>query len=537
MAIEELNGDQAMAYGALSSGVKLVTSYPGSPSSGTVDAMIELAEEHRIHVEWSTNEKVAMEMGIGASIAGRRALVCVKSVGMNVMIDPLMALNLTPVKGGLVILLGDDPGGYASQNDQDTRPVSQMLEMPLMEPSSPPEAYAMIQDAFTISEKLNTAVIIRETRSFTQRTEPVSVSGEPVPEYDLGFERETWRFVPVPKNAVRKHKKLHETLKKVAKWADGLKYNRIQGNGKYGIIAVGFTFSKLMDILDGRIPDELRILKLSSIFPLPEEIVSGFLRECQSVLILEENEPFVETLVKAFAHDKAYRRKIFGKQSSHIPREGELFRWQIQQSLQDYLPGFIPGVSYLEENEEAERPVKENNCAGCGYSEIIDILEEAANKINEKFVLIGDPGCLVTVGERLDGKYAMGSAVAVADGISKTRTGERAIAMFGDSSFFHTSLPAICNAVVNGSDMLLVVLDNKSSAASGHQTNPGVGQDARGRKAPVLSIENIARACGVKSVTTVGPDYLDKDLLEVFMDRLGSRELSMIIIRTPAPLG
>ena len=174
---QTLNGDQAMAYGALASGVKLVASYPGSPSSGTVETLIELAKDHDIYVEWSSNEKVAIEMGIGASIAGRRALVCAKSVGMNLMIDPLMALNLTPVKGGLVILLGDDPGAYGSQNDQDTRPLALMLEMPMMEPASPAEGYDMMQEAFAVSEEFNTAVIIRETRSFTQQIESVSLSG------------------------------------------------------------------------------------------------------------------------------------------------------------------------------------------------------------------------------------------------------------------------------------------------------------------------------------------------------------------------
>ncbi|MFC1562407.1 indolepyruvate ferredoxin oxidoreductase subunit alpha, partial [candidate division KSB1 bacterium] len=168
-----MNGDQAHAYGALAAGVKLVTGYPGSPSTGTHETLIELAKDHKIYVEWSTNEKVAVEMAIGASIAGKRSLVCTKSVGMNMMIDPLMALNITPVHGGLVILLGDDPGAYGSQNDQDTRPAACLLEIPMMEPSDPAEAFNMMQEAFEVSERLTTPVIIRETRSFTQAVGPV----------------------------------------------------------------------------------------------------------------------------------------------------------------------------------------------------------------------------------------------------------------------------------------------------------------------------------------------------------------------------
>ena len=207
-----LNGDEAMAHGALASGVSVVTSYPGSPSSGTVAVLSGLADQHGQYVEWSSNEKVALELGIGASIAGRRALVCTKSVGMNAMLDPLMALNLTPVHGGLVILLGDDPGGYGSQNDQDTRPLAALLELPLIEPSGPAEGYALIQAAFEASERLRLPVIIRVTRSFTQQAERVELPDGPFSRVDLGPVREPWRFVPVPRNVVAKHRALHERL-------------------------------------------------------------------------------------------------------------------------------------------------------------------------------------------------------------------------------------------------------------------------------------------------------------------------------------
>ena len=536
MVLTELNGDQAFARGALASGIKLVTSYPGSPSSGTVEELIGLAGKHDIYVEWSANEKVAMEMGIGASIAGRRALVCVKSVGMNVMIDPLMALNLTPVRGGLVILLGDDPGGYSSQNDQDTRPIAQMLEMPVMEPASPAEAYEMIREAFKISEKFNSVVIIRETRNFTQQVGQVSIADEFYPQVNLGFEREPFRFVPVPLNAVKKHKELHERLVQLGKWADGLSFNCISGSGDHGIAGVGFAYSKLMDVLGAQVRKDLRLLKLSSIFPLPGRVISGFLTGCRNILVLEENEPFVETQLKALAHDLGFAGRIYGKQSNSVHREGELYRWQITEALSRFLPDFTPGGSYREENEADERPRKETNCRGCGYGEILDKLEAAAKSSGQKLAVIGDPGCLVTVAERLDAKFAIGSAVGVADGFSKTGCGERAVAIFGDSSFFHTTIPAIINAVTNSSDILMIVLDNKSSAASGHQPNPGVGRDAMGRKTCVLSIEKIARACGVKSLFSVGAGDIDSQLPVLFREALSRRELTMIIIDMPSPV-
>jgi indolepyruvate ferredoxin oxidoreductase alpha subunit len=531
MTLKTLNGDQAMALGALSSGVKLVTSYPGAPSSGTVETMISLAEKHEIYVEWSSNEKVSMEMGIGASIAGRRALVCTKSVGLNAMIDPLMALNLTPVHGGLVILLGDDPGAYGSQNDQDSRSLVTLLEMPMMEPASPAEAYAMMQEAFNISEQFNTAVIIRETRTFTQKVESVPVSDEHYREANLGLVREPWRFVPIPKNAVEKHRGLHQRIDAMGEWANSAPYNRMTGTGVKGLVAVGFAHSKLIDVVGDENRGEFRLLKLGVLYPLPRKIIAEFLQDCDEVLVVEEIEPYVETHIKAIAHDNGCLTKICGKQSNHLSREGELFRWQIQRALTEFIPEFVPRRKYLKEKEAEERPIKKDYCADCDYEKIIDKLEEAAESLGLRPILIGDPGCLVTVADRLEAKYALGSAVSTADGLSKAGVDERVVALFGDSSFFHTTIPAICNAVHNQSKILMVVLDNKTTATSGRQVNLGVGRDAMGREVPALDIEQIARACGVKHVYASGPDDLDSTLKETFRKALSRNELALIIIR------
>jgi indolepyruvate ferredoxin oxidoreductase alpha subunit len=526
-----LNGNQAMAYGALSCGVKLVTSYPGSPSSGTVETLIELAKDHNFYVEWSSNEKVALEMGIGASISGRRALVCTKSVGLNVMIDPLMVLNLTPVNGGLVILLGDDPGGYGSQNDQDSRPLAASLEMPMMEPAGPAEAYAMMREAFVVSEKFHTAVIIRETRSFAQQEESVSVSDESYQESDIGLIREPYRFVPVPFNAVKKHRALHKTIDALGDWADNSVFNREAGKGKKGIIGAGFAFRKLCDVLGEEYSQKIRLLKLGILFPFPKKTIVNFLQDCQEVLVIEETEPFLETHIKALAHETDCSTKITGKQDRHFTREGELFRWQIQRALTEFIPEFAPAAEFLRENEAVERPKMKNHCAECRYDEVLDILEEAAKSLGQKPFLIGDPGCLVTVADRLDAKYALGSAVSVADGLSKAGVDERAVAIFGDSSFFHSALPAVCNAVHNRSDILMVVLDNKATVTSGFQPHPGVGKNALGKNAPALDIEEIARACGVKNVFASGLDEIETKLEDTFRKALNLRELTLVIVR------
>ncbi len=526
-----LNGDQAMAYGAMDSGIKLAAGYPGSPSSGSMETLIDFAERRGIYAEWSSNERVALEMGIGTSIAGQRALICTKGVGLNVMMDPLMALNLTPIHGGLVILLGDDPGGYGSQNDQDSRPLAAALEMPILEPAGPAEGYAMMRDAFALSEKYRIPVFIRETRSFTQQEDWVSVAEETVEAVDLGLVREPFRFVPVPANAVEKHRSLHERLEACRGWAEDSHYNRSAGKGPHGIIAAGFASCKLRDVLGEENPEGIVRLQLGVIFPPPVRIISEFLEECRDTLILEENEPFLESRIKAIAHDGGYRVRIFGKESGHIPREGELFRWQIQQGLRAVLPGIRLDFEYREDEESLERPAKKDHCAGCRYDEVLDALKEAAGSLGQRPLLVGDPGCLVTVADQLDAKYAIGSAIGVADGMSKAGVTERCVAVFGDSAFFHTALPALCNAVHNRSNILLVILDNKATATSGFQVNPGVGKDALGRDAPALDIERIARACGVRHISTCDLDAPRTELVIRFKEAFRQSDLTVVIVR------
>jgi indolepyruvate ferredoxin oxidoreductase alpha subunit len=389
----------------------------------------------------------------------------------------------------------------------------------------------MMQEAFNISEEFNTAVIIRETRSFTQQREPVSVSDEPYQEANLGLVREPFRFVPVPKNAVEKHKELHQRIEAMSEWADSSLFNRATGKGLKGIVGAGFAHAKLLDVVGDEHPGKFRLFKLGVLYPLPRKAITEFLKDCDEVLIVEEIEPYVETHIKAIAHDSSCPTKIYGKQSTHLSREGELFRWQILRALAEFIPEFIPKRKYLKEKEAEERPIKKDYCKDCDYDKIIDKLEEAAESLGQKPVLIGDPGCLVTVADRLEAKYALGSAVSTADGLSKAGVDERVVALFGDSSFFHTTIPAICNAVHNQSKILMVVLDNKTTATSGFQVNLGVGKDAMGREVPALDIEQIARACGVKHVSAFGAGDLDSTLKETFQNELSRNELALIIIR------
>jgi indolepyruvate ferredoxin oxidoreductase alpha subunit len=320
-------------------------------------------------------------------------------------------------------------------------------------------------------------------------------------------------------------------MEAVREWAENSGFNRETGTGEKGIIGGGFAFKKISDVLGKEPSKNIRLLKLGILYPLPRRLIKHFLQECHEVLVIEETEPFLETYIKAIAQETNCPTKIMGKQNRHFTQEGELFRWQIQRALTEFIPQFTPAAEYLKENEAVERPKKKNHCAACRYDEVLDKLEEAARSLGHKPFLIGDPGCLVTVADRLDAKYALGSAVGVADGLSKAGIDERAVALFGDSSFFHSALPAVCNAAHNRSDILMIVLDNKATATSGFQPHPGVGKDAMGKETPSLGIGRIARACGVKNVFTSGLDESDPKLDDTFRKALNLHELTLVVVR------
>ena len=525
----QFTGDEALAYAALSAGISLATGYPGTPGTGVLNHLTGLARDHNLYVEWSTNERVALEMAVGASMAGRRALVCTKSVGMNVMLDPLMCLNLTGVHGGLVILLGDDPGAYGSQNDQDTRNLAPMLEIPMLEPASLAEGYTMMRAAFDLSERLNTALIIRVTRSYIQQVEEITSEGAVAPQSPSGFDREPYRFVPYPGNAVEMHRKLHERLATFETWADEASYNEIIGSGLQGIVASGFAYRKLRHVLGDALRDNLRILKLGCLYPFPKGLIAQFLDGCEQVLVLEEIDPYVENQLKAAAFELGYSGSILGKISGDVNWEGELFRWQIQGALERYIPGFEPELTYLAENESSERPTKADHCARYPYEEVLYLLLDVANELDQQPILIADPGCMVKVADQLDAKFAIGSAVSLASGINKAGVDEKVIALFGDSAFFHSALPAICNAAYNQSDVLMVMLDNSGAASTGLQPTPGVGADALGDPAPKLDIPEIARACGVGFLQRVDADASEAEQRQAIESGLSYRGLAMLI--------
>ncbi len=394
----------------------------------------------------------------------------------------------------------------------------------------------MMKEAFELSERYHTVVVIIYTRSFSQATGAVEVTPGPHPQPALPMNREPLRWVTYPRNAVEAHRALHEKLNKLQAWSNESSFNQHHASARRGIIGVGFAYTKLLDVV-GEAPEGLSLLKLGTLYPAPDAVIARFLQACDEVLVVEENEPYLETEIKVIAHEQGVPTRVLGKCTDHVPRAGELFRWQVQEALERWIEDFVPARSFTREAEAEERPHREDCCIGCPYPEIIAALRDVGRQLDQEPVLVGDPGCLVKAAELLDAKYALGSAAAVAQGVARGLarggTRERAVAIFGDSAFFHTGVPALINAVYQQASALMIVLDNSATVTSGFQPNPGSGKGARGQDAPRLSIEGIAAACGVDLIMTVGPDDDDETLRRAFRDGLTTEGLALIVVRKP----
>lgn len=501
---------------------------------------MKLAGKYGLHVEWSTNEKVAFETAVGASIGGVTALMGCKGVGFNVALDPIMVANLTDVGAGLVILLGDDPGAWASQNDQDTRPIAWGTELPMLEPATPQEGLLVTVEAFRLSQHMQQPVIVRITKSFGSMHQEIDL-----PEINrverpvlVPFQRGPGRWISVPTTAVSFHKRLHDRNKALSEEFETSDFNRESGNGRYGLIAAGFVHTKLMTVLERSAISDLSVFKLTTLWPLPARHLTEFLKSVDQVLVLEENEPFIETHLKVLAHDASLQIPIHGKLDRFVAREGELFRWQIADALGLFLPGFRPTQPFTPEDEMKSMPSLSGLPSDCPYTPVFEILRELGDELGVAPVYVVDPGCAIKINtppfEMLDIKYSMGSSIGIASGLVLAGVGDPVVAVVGDSDFFHLAANALFNVAHQGSNLLILILDNSTTALSGFQPFPNLETPGADRRLAPLQIEAVVRAVPVASVETIDPwqREMATDALRRGLTGVGVR---VIVARQPCP--
>ena len=508
-----LMGNEAIARGALEAGVKVCAAYPGNPSSEIIGTLAKVAEELGLHVEWSINEKVALEVAAAASFAGLRGLCAMKQNGLNVASDFLLNLNLSGSRGGLVLVVADDPAGISSSNEEDSRIYAKLGDLPLLEPANFQEAKEMTRNAFEISEDVGLPVLIRSVTRVSHARGNVILDELPQSSPTPRFEP-SQQFLAVP--AVSNHKLLHEKLDRVRQMAEKSPFNFYRGPEKPELMIVtsgsGWMHS-FEAVLKLNVKERVGVLKLGTTWPLPESFVIEHLRKADRFLFIEEVDPFLENNVKEIYAQSCLvlgLKSFFGKASKHVPDVGDLNPEIVIHAIQSLvqIPYEPRPADYAQRAHEAAAeliPARALGfCAGCPHRATYWAVKTALALDGRDGFVLGDIGCY-SLGMGPSGfsmmrtLHAMGSGTGLACGLGQlSRFGleQPIIAVCGDSTFYHAAMPALANAYYNGSNFLLLLLDNSTTAMTGFQPHPGTGETATGQEAPVIDLKAICEVFG-----------------------------------------
>lgn len=497
-----LLGNEAIVRGALEAGVNVVTCYPGTPSSEVPDTFHRLGGTS-YHMEYSVNEKVAVEVAAGAALGGAMTLVTMKHVGVNVAADPLLTMAYIGLPGGLVLLSADDPGCHSSQNEQDNRHYARFAGLPCFEPASAQEAKDMTCEALHLARELEQPVMLRTTTRLNHLRGAVDFGAMPPPAENVPFSRNPMRFVPVPAVARGRHVELARNLEKARAKAETSRWNRASGNSQstLGVISSGIARAYLTDALhEGGWQNEVRVLELGMSWPLPEKLLGDFLRGCERLLVVEEGAPLLENDLRALAQRLHISVDIVGKGDA-LTVYGEYSTNLLGQALAQFLGKagkcFESVGATAVENLPGRPP---NLCPGCSHRAVYYAVRQI---FGDDAVYSSDIGCY-TLGllpplRMADFLVCMGSSVSAGGGFAMA-SGKPVVAFIGDSTFFHSGLTGLANAVFNKHNLLLVILDNGTTAMTGHQPNPGMMQEVLGQETLHLDIEALVRAMGVPHI-------------------------------------
>ena len=534
-----LLGNEAIARGAVEAGVAFATTYPGTPSSEVSLNLFQMSRESDLYFEYSTNEKVALEVAAAAANSGLRTFCMMKHVGLNVAADPLMTLAYIGVTAGMVILTADDPAMFSSQNEQDNRYYAKFGHFPMFEPSCVAEAKDMIKEAFELSETLKQPVILRTTTRINHSNAFVTFGDIKERQTNGRFERNPMRCVTVPAVARRLHVKLLERMDKAAGMSEASAFNFVTGQGVWGVVANGVSYHYALDaVKDLGIESKVKILRPGFSNPMPKDKIKDFLSGCEKVLVIEEGEPFMEEAIKAFAQEAGLVIPIQGKTDTLFTSLGEFHPAMVRENIAaffgiDFTPA--PKIDTSDIPEIANRPP--NLCSGCSHRATFYAIKKAAQGMD--VIHPSDIGCYtlgfmppLSIGDFV---ICMGGSVSTSCGFSKA-TDQKVVSVIGDSTFFHSGITGLVNAVFNRHNFTLVILENGITAMTGHQPHPGVdmelmGMDGYGR----VNIENLVKALGVEHVSVIKPFKVKKSI-ETLKEAMAFDGVSVVISQEPCIL-
>ena len=519
--IKMLSGNEAVARGAWEAGVAVASAYPGTPSTEILE---NFARYPNVYAEWAPNEKVALDVAIGAAYAGKRALATMKHVGLNVAADSLMYVAYTGAEAGLVIVSADDPAMHSSQNEQDNRAFAKLARIPCLEPSDSQQAKDLTIAAFGLSERFDTPVMLRLTTRICHSQSAVEL-GERVESGDGSpkpFVRNIPKYVMVPGNAIKRHPVIEQRILDIAKIAETFPYNVIEsGDRSLGIITAGVAYQYAKEVFP-----TASILRLGMTWPLPEGLIRQFAASVDRLIVIEELDPFIEEGVRLLGLPVEGKSifPLLGEFDPRLVRERSIEAGLLPASAHIPLPDVDPG---------ALPPRPPVLCPGCPHRSSFYVLNKLKVPVN------GDIGCY-TLGllhplSAIHTTGCMGASIGVAHGAAKAGSPERHVAVIGDSTFFHSGIPALANVVYNHSPVVTIIMDNRITGMTGHQGNPGNGQTLQGGHNQEIELEPLVRALGIKHVQTV--EALDvKTIEKVLKEYLALDEPAVLITREPCAL-
>lgn len=528
-------GNGAIALGALAAGVNLVAGYPGTPSSEIIETIAKYPKEGR-HIEWSVNEKSAMEVAASAAYAGARSLVTMKQVGLNVASDPLMSLAYVGVKGGMVIVSADDPGPISSQTEQDTRRFAEFARIPVFDPTSPEEAFTMIQEAFTYSEKYKTPVLFRPTTRICHAYANIAAPDEIKAHAYEGFAKDSKKWVIFPRLSYANHAMIEKRNVEIGDDFSASGFNEVSGSSecKKAVFTGGVSFAYAKEALADH--PEIKLCKIGTPYPFPEKFVLKALQGVEEVMVLEELSPYIEEKLLMLCGKHQLKVKIYGKLTGHVPASGENSYELSQQILGQFL-GLTLAGPVINTTDAPQLPVRPPVlCAGCPHRASFYAVKQAMK--GKKSYFCGDIGCY-TLGNAMpldmcDTCLCMGAGVTMAQGFHWVDPGMEgaAFAFIGDSTFFASGITGVVNAVYNEANIVICILDNSTTAMTGHQPHPGTGRNMMGDIVEKVSIENILKGIGLNFVKTVDPLYMEEAVATV-REAAAKKGVKAIIFKSP----
>ncbi len=509
---EYLMGNEAIALGALAAGVNVVSGYPGTPSTEVLEAVAKHRDDST-YVEWSINEKAGMEVAAGAAYTGARTMVTMKQVGLNVATDPLMSLAYIGVKGGMVVMVADDPGPISSQTEQDTRTFASFSKLPIFDPTSVQEAYDMIQEAFEFSEKHKTPVIFRSTTRISHAYASIDVKEKEdyVKNVAEGFEKKP-EWIIFPRLSFNNHKMIEARNVQIGEEFSAYSRNAVlsetgsfAGNRK-GIATHGISFDYVLENLD---QDNMpRLLKVATPFPFPEKLALEFLEELDEVLCVEELDPVIERELTYVCGKYHLPVKIYGKLTGNIASAGENSVQSVGKALTSFYGVDFGSDDIFDISDAPSLPVRPPVlCAGCPHRASFYAVKCAVE--GKKALYSGDIGCY-TLGNAAplyttDTCLCMGAGITLAQGIGRVEPDTLCFSFTGDSTFFAAGMTGVVNAYYNQANLTVCILDNSTTAMTGHQPHPGTGRTMMGEVVSKVSIEKVLRAIGLETIETVDP--------------------------------